>query len=98
MIPYGYATIARRIWRPFFITRLSEYFSVPEGAMRSAEFVLDAFTCYLLARSAFFLLRRRRIPGDEPFCANCGYNLTGNVSGVCPECGENVCPPTTDLR
>ena len=23
-----------------------------------------------------------------PACARCGYNLTGNVSGVCPECGE----------
>ena len=21
-------------------------------------------------------------------CQNCGYDLTGNVSGVCPECGE----------
>lgn len=20
-------------------------------------------------------------------CTNCGYDLTGNVSGVCPECG-----------
>ena len=26
----------------------------------------------------------RRPPGH---CASCGYNLTGNVSGVCPECG-----------
>ena len=23
-------------------------------------------------------------------CHACGYNLTGNVSGVCPECGEQV--------
>ena len=23
-------------------------------------------------------------------CQTCGYNLTGNVSGVCPECGETV--------
>lgn len=23
-------------------------------------------------------------------CRGCGYNLTGNVSGVCPECGEPV--------
>lgn len=24
------------------------------------------------------------------FCHNCGYNLTGNVSGRCPECGADV--------
>ncbi len=23
-------------------------------------------------------------------CTECGYNLTGNVSGVCPECGAEV--------
>jgi hypothetical protein len=23
----------------------------------------------------------------EGFCTACGYNLTGNLSGVCPECG-----------
>jgi hypothetical protein len=23
-------------------------------------------------------------------CGNCGYNATGNTSGVCPECGEAV--------
>ena len=28
---------------------------------------------------------RRRIPAGH--CRKCGYNLTGNVSGVCPECG-----------
>lgn len=27
---------------------------------------------------------RRRKRG---LCVNCGYNLTGNVSGICPECG-----------
>jgi hypothetical protein len=25
-----------------------------------------------------------------PACDSCGYNLTGNVSGVCPECGTPV--------
>ena len=29
-------------------------------------------------------LRRRRSLG---LCIDCGYNLTGNISGVCPECG-----------
>ena len=23
-------------------------------------------------------------------CQRCGYDLTGNVSGVCPECGEGI--------
>ncbi len=26
----------------------------------------------------------------EGHCQSCGYNLTGNVSGVCPECGTGV--------
>lgn len=30
--------------------------------------------------------RRRR----KGLCVNCGYNLTGNVSGICPECGSGV--------
>ena len=23
-------------------------------------------------------------------CEHCGYDLTGNVSGMCPECGQSV--------
>jgi hypothetical protein len=32
--------------------------------------------------------RRRR----RGLCVKCGYNLTGNVSGVCPECGTALAP------
>jgi hypothetical protein len=31
---------------------------------------------------------RRRFPPGH--CQNCGYNLTGNVSGRCPECGTPI--------
>ncbi len=31
---------------------------------------------------------RRRIPPGH--CQSCGYNLTGNVSGKCPECGTSI--------
>ena len=30
--------------------------------------------------------RRRR----KGLCLRCGYNLTGNVSGICPECGKQI--------
>ncbi|MHC4445632.1 MAG: hypothetical protein ACYTF1_00350 [Planctomycetota bacterium] len=37
-------------------------------------------------------LRRYRLYRRERkgLCLNCSYNLTGNVSGVCPECGKKI--------
>jgi hypothetical protein len=34
-------------------------------------------------------IRRRRLPG---VCHTCFYDLTGNTSGVCPECGTAISP------
>ena len=35
--------------------------------------------------------RDRRLRSDGmPHCAKCDYNLTGNVSGICPECGTPI--------
>ena len=36
------------------------------------------------------LVRERRPFYPPGHCQKCGYNLTGNVSGVCPECGEST--------
>ncbi|HVP13635.1 MAG TPA: hypothetical protein VMV94_20845 [Phycisphaerae bacterium] len=39
--------------------------------------------------------RRRRYKAwlaAEGFCKTCGYNLTGNTSGRCPECGTAIPP------
>ncbi len=33
---------------------------------------------------------RRWIRCKRGLCLKCGYDLTGNVSGVCPECGEKI--------
>jgi hypothetical protein len=38
-----------------------------------------------IAFTAFARRRARR--ASEGHCRRCGYDLTGNVSGVCPECG-----------
>ena len=38
---------------------------------------------------ALWLRDRHPTPGH---CQSCGYDLTGNVSGVCPECGQKVAP------
>ena len=36
--------------------------------------------------------RRLCVPGD-PCCPKCRYDLTGNMSGVCPECGTPITTP-----
>ncbi len=50
--------------------------------------VLSAFLVLILAAAEArrWVLRGRR--RREGRCAGCGYDLTGNVSGVCSECGK----------
>ncbi len=43
------------------------------------------------AATAILWLCDRRPPSGH--CRFCGYNLTGNVSGTCPECGRKVMAP-----
>ncbi len=54
---------------------------------------LNAVVCCLLGGGFFYLRHRRRLSianrrRRSGLCVKCGYNLTGNVSGRCPECGE----------
>lgn len=35
-------------------------------------------------------MTRGRDECSVPTCRACGYNLTGNISGTCPECGTGV--------
>lgn len=39
---------------------------------------------------------RRKCPRGPGFCGACGYDLTGAVTGVCPECGIPTAPSQTD--
>jgi predicted RNA-binding Zn-ribbon protein involved in translation (DUF1610 family) len=49
------------------------------------------FWCSRCKRVRCFVVERKPA---VPNCHRCGYNLSGNVSGRCPECGEQIiyCP------
>ncbi len=47
---------------------------------------------------ASFVIRKRRTAGESiERCASCGYDLTGNESGVCSECGKEIARSTVEL-
>ena len=56
---------------------------------------LTALIAFGLAAPCAVRLHRRQRTHQ---CVRCGYNLTGNVSGVCPECGESVAKADTEDR
>jgi hypothetical protein len=48
---------------------------------------IPLFTAAVPAGILFYRDRRRNPLGH---CGQCGYNLTGNTSGLCPECGISI--------
>ena len=73
-----------RFWFPEYRT----YFGVHEVLVPGwIPFLLVAIPTGLL-----WWRDRRRIPPGH--CQKCGYDLTGNLSGVCSECGEPVAGQT----
>lgn len=71
--------------------RYSDRWSAPIGLLSANVYIslwllivlLAPYPLYVIGRSLLDRLRRR--PGA---CLTCGYDLTGNVSGICPECGR----------
>ncbi len=51
--------------------------------------LLTAYPTIAFIRGPLRRWRRRR----KGLCLKCAYDLTGNVSGVCPECGSEVVLP-----
>ena len=59
--------------------------------------IIGSFMPY--RRKVRLSLRRQLVDQGVPICIPCGYNLTGNVSGVCPECStvvEGASQPESD--
>lgn len=72
------------VWRP----------SLRAAGCYGSFVILPLWIPFLLIAvpTAFFLWPKRRIPPGH--CQFCGYDLTGNVSGTCPECGSAVADQT----
>jgi hypothetical protein len=45
---------------------------------------------YAITMLLLLAVPTRRSAAERGVCDACGYNLTGNTSGLCPECGRRV--------
>ena len=56
------------------------------GRIGEARAVSRASWFGTLIGLSFLRLEKRAIPAGH--CLTCAYNLDGNLSGICPECGR----------
>ncbi len=52
--------------------------------------VATPLAAYLAARYVYLHLRWEQVEPGGRWCVDCGYDLTGNVTGRCPECGTGT--------
>ena len=88
VLPSGWEAVrVRRPWNTKLWIWKPVSYSLPLGVHR---FRMPFWIPVVLVGlpTVFLWLKDRRI---SPYhCQRCGYNLTGNVSGICPECGKPI--------
>jgi hypothetical protein len=82
----------------------SRLLGVPEGVALGTSIAAIFLASYVPSRLLLFLLRWRPIYVGDPVldpalsCQKCNYDLTGNLSGICPECGHAINQPAAKSR
>jgi len=65
-------------------------FTFTRHGIFSNDMLLWGVIMMTVSGAAMYWSREKRIKPILPVCPKCRYNLTGNVSGVCPECGKPI--------
>ena len=74
--------------RSYSGTRFPTFDYLPPS--KTTEFSLPLWLPFLALLIPTLLLWRRERKPRRGHCRRCDYDLTGNVSGVCPECGTAI--------
>ena len=78
-------------WRDAVVDGLGGIATTKVIASTFLTVIFGAVSLAMVLRTRFSLqLRRRRDRRKAGQCQDCGYDLTGNESGACPECGRQV--------
>lgn len=90
-------------WPTVYVPQVSTAIVGPHGEPLRWGFFVPSYMLVIVAGLILawhVVLWRRRVTSE--LCCPCGYNLRGNVSGTCPECGRKLTdvqrPTRFDLR
>ncbi|GJM25932.1 MAG: hypothetical protein DHS20C16_23470 [Phycisphaerae bacterium] len=89
------------IWYGYDVARMNArqygYHLLPRGKVKGALYPRYILPLWIpavvfggLAMLVYAPIRRQRKRQKMGWCTHCGYDLTGNESRVCPECGTNT--------
>lgn len=67
--------------------RLYYFFKLPWWVSTNSLYIPFGWPVVILASGSTLALWKVRRGFPDGHCQSCGYNLTGNESGICPECG-----------
>ena len=84
-LPAWFALVVTAAW----VLHAWKLFTSPGGLRNLASVEFWAPVAFVVIALLLLWLPDRRRP-SLGHCLNCGYNLTGNESGVCPECATPV--------
>ena len=77
-------------WLCFLGWLLNPYYSVTRQGILHNDMLFWGTLMLLASAIGFWIVAARGRAVDPRLCRACRYDLTGNVSGVCPECGRAV--------
>lgn len=72
--------------------------SLPRSRKGGAELEIPLWLPFVIAAApaAWLWSHTRQRPAGR--CEHCDYDLTGNISGICPECGQSAAEEGTGDR
>ena len=62
----------------------------PVYGIHTTELYVTILLSLVFTGLAILIIKWLPRPVNYAACHECGYNLTGNTTGKCPECGEDV--------
>jgi hypothetical protein len=86
-IPPQFVTVENFVWKSKKVSSPTVVGQIDYSYVAFPHWLVASLLCLW---PEFQQISRWRPARPTGFCAVCGYNLTGNASGACPECGTPV--------